>query len=66
MIIKKKQINQSTSKTKRIIEIKDTQTATYTAEQQILDFGFVQSSIKFKIYQLSSIVGAGYEKELIV
>jgi len=66
LIIKKKQINQSTSKTKRIIEIKDTQTATYTAEQQILDFGFVQSSIKFKIYQLSSIVGAGYEKELIV
>lgn len=59
-------INQSTSKTKRIIEIKDTQTATYTAEQQIVDFGSVQSSIKFKIYQLSSIVGAGYEKELIV
>lgn len=54
------------NRVKRIIEVKDIQNAVYTAEQQQLDFGEVQSSIKFKIYQLSAIVGAGYEKEMVV
>ena len=59
-------INQSTNRTKRIIEILNNQTATYTTEQQVEDFGSIQGSIKFKIYQLSSIVGAGYEKIILV
>lgn len=47
---------------KRIIEVENTQSAVYTREQQAADFGAVQGLIKFKIYQLSAIVGAGYEK----
>jgi len=35
-------------------------TASYTAAQQIADFGSVQSSIVLNIYQLSSVVGRGY------
>lgn len=32
----------------------------YTAEQQTADFGSVQSSIKFTVYQISSTVGRGF------
>ena len=35
-------------------------TATYTAAQQIADFGIVQSSISIKVYQKSAMVGRGY------
>jgi len=36
------------------------ETVTYTAAQQITDFGSYQSSVSVTIYQLSSIVGRGY------
>lgn len=34
--------------------------AVYTGAQQITDFGSVQSTIYYKIYQISSVVGRGY------
>ncbi len=34
--------------------------AIYTADDQILDFGSLQSSINIKIYQISDVVGRGY------
>lgn len=37
-----------------------TQNAQYTATQQIEDFGSVQSSITFNVYQISSAVGRGF------
>nr|WP_081648514.1 phage tail protein [Pseudomonas sp. P818] len=37
---------------------------TYSAANQITDFGSAQSSIKFRIYQLSGIVGRGYPLEV--
>jgi hypothetical protein len=36
------------------------QTASYTAAQQITDFGSTQASISVKIYQISAVVGRGY------
>lgn len=39
-----------------------TETVTYTAAQQVVDFGSVQSSIKCKIYQNSIDVGNGFGK----
>jgi hypothetical protein len=41
-------------------------TTTYTASSQVADFGSVQSSIKIRIYQMSSIRGRGIEKEVIL
>ena len=35
-------------------------TATYTAGQQVTDFGSVQSSVTIKIYQISELIGRGY------
>ena len=35
--------------------------ATYAAAQQVTDFGGLQSSIAVSVYQLSAIVGRGYE-----
>jgi len=32
----------------------------YTKEEQIADFGSIQSSVKFTVYQISSTVGAGF------
>jgi hypothetical protein len=37
-----------------------TPTASYTAAQQITDFGAAQTSVSVRIYQLSSLVGRGY------
>lgn len=34
--------------------------ATYTATQQVTDFGAAQSSVSIKVYQLSAAVGRGY------
>ena len=34
--------------------------ATYTAEQQVTDFGSIQSSIYVRVHQVSATVGAGY------
>jgi hypothetical protein len=36
----------------------------YSAAEQIADFGSVQASITFRIYQLSSVVGRGYPLEV--
>ena len=43
----------------RTIKITST-TASYSATDQITDFGSTQSSIDIKIYQLSAVVGRGY------
>lgn len=40
--------------------------ATYTAAQQVADFGSLQSSITLRIYQLSDIIGRGYGKTATV
>ena len=45
---------------KRTITGLTAQTTTYSAAQQIADFGSAQSSISVKIYQLSAAVGRGY------
>ncbi|WP_334181023.1 phage tail protein [Pseudomonas nitroreducens] len=39
---------------------------TYSATDQIADFGSAQSSITFRIYQLSGTVGRGYPLEVIL
>jgi len=39
---------------------------TYTAAQQVSDFGATQSSIEVSIYQLSSVVGRGYESRATI
>jgi hypothetical protein len=39
---------------------------TYTAAQQVTDFGATQSSIEVSIYQLSSVVGRGYESRATI
>ena len=36
------------------------ETASYTAAQQTTDFGSTQSTIYFKVYQVSAQVGRGY------
>ncbi len=46
----------------RTIEVTST-TASYSAADQILDFGSPQSSIDVKIYQLSALIGRGYTAE---
>lgn len=38
----------------------------YSAADQVSDFGAVQSSIHFRIYQLSTVVGRGYPLEVFV
>ncbi len=43
-----------------------TNQASYTAAQQTTDFGSTQSSVTVKIYQMSAVVGRGYEKEVTV
>lgn len=42
------------------------ETVTYTSAQQTTDFGGNQSSITFRVYQLSATVGRGYESEATV
>lgn len=42
------------------------ETVTYTSAQQTTDFGGNQSSITFRVYQLSAIVGRGFESEATV
>ncbi len=37
-----------------------TPTATYSASEQITDFGSTQASVSVRVYQLSSVVGRGY------
>jgi outer membrane lipoprotein SlyB len=37
-----------------------TPTVSYSAANQTIDFGSIQSSVNVKIYQLSSYVGRGY------
>ena len=44
----------------RTIEV-TSPTASYTAADQTTDFGSAQSSVDIKIYQMSAIVGRGYE-----
>ncbi|MCY1359946.1 hypothetical protein D9M69_465510 [compost metagenome] len=36
----------------------------YTAADQVTDFGSAQSTITFRIYQLSEVVGRGYPLEV--
>jgi hypothetical protein len=36
------------------------ETVTYTADQQIEDFGVVRESVSFVVYQMSAVVGRGY------
>jgi Putative phage tail protein len=43
-----------------------TQTATYTAADQVTDFGGAQSSIRVKVYQISSRAGRGLPKEAVL
>jgi len=35
-------------------------TVTYSAAQQVTDFGAAQSSVTVRVYQLSAVVGRGY------
>lgn len=44
----------------RTIENLTSPTCIYTAAQQVSDFGSVQSSVKFTVYQISSMVGRGF------
>lgn len=46
---------------KRTITGLTSATTTYTAAQQTTDFGGTQTTVYVKIYQLSSVVGRGYE-----
>jgi len=45
---------------KRTITGLTTPTTTYTAAQQVTDFGSAQSSVSVRVYQLSAAVGRGY------
>lgn len=42
------------------------ETASYTAAQQVTDFGSTQASITVRVYQLSASLGRGYVKEEIL
>lgn len=50
----------SGSTVKRTITGLTSPTASYTAAQQVTDFGSAQSSIAVNIYQLSAKIGRGY------
>jgi hypothetical protein len=50
--------NSSYTTVKRTLTVYS-QTATYTSAQQVTDFGANQTSLYFKVYQISSIVGRG-------
>jgi hypothetical protein len=39
---------------------------TYTAAQQVADFGAVQSSVCVRVYQLSGVVGPGYPASAVI
>jgi hypothetical protein len=41
-------------------------TASYSAADQVVDFGSAQSSVAVKIYQMSAVVGRGYGMEALV
>jgi hypothetical protein len=43
----------------RTIEVDNATQVTYTAAQQTTDFGSVQSSVDFEVYQISAVVGRG-------
>ena len=43
-----------------------TQTASYSAAEQTLDFGSAQAAVTARVYQLSAIVGRGYAAEATV
>lgn len=42
------------------------ETVTYTAAQQVTDFGSAQSSVDAEVYQISSVVGRGFVSEATV
>jgi hypothetical protein len=44
----------------------NSQTATYTASDQVIDFGSEQSSVAVKIYQVSGVVGRGTAGEAVI
>lgn len=44
----------------RTIDNIHSQNTIYSKEQQISDFGSIQSSVKFKVFQVSSFVGRGF------
>jgi hypothetical protein len=50
--------NSSYTTVKRTLTVYS-QTATYTSAQQVTDFGANQTTLYFKVYQISSIVGRG-------
>ena len=50
----------SLGKIKRTINSITSNNLIYTAQQQTTDFGSVQSTIYFNVYQISSILGRGY------
>jgi hypothetical protein len=46
---------------KRTFSALSSTSTTYTAAQQIADFGSAQATLYFSVYQLSAVVGRGYE-----
>ncbi|MBM3617730.1 MAG: hypothetical protein FJX23_04215 [Alphaproteobacteria bacterium] len=50
---------------KRLLTV-TTPEATYTAAEQVTDFGSVQPSLSIRIYQLSDVIGRGFTKAAIV
>lgn len=50
----------------RIIEVSDATEASYSATEQTIDFGSNQSSVHIHLYQISSTVGRGHEKEATI
>lgn len=43
-----------------------TPTASYSAAQQVADFGSAQSSVSVRVYQLSASVGRGWPGSTII
>jgi len=44
----------------RTIQVSSIQNVTYTAAMQTTDFGSVQSTVSWRVYQMSATVGRGY------
>lgn len=41
-------------------------TATYSAADQVIDFGSIQNPVYCRVHQVSATVGAGYDLEMAV
>lgn len=51
---------------KRTIAVSGGPSATYTAAQQLADFGSLQTTLNVQVYQLSAVVGRGYAAKAIL